>query len=277
MRATLATIRNRLVSDFLMGSRLDDYRHFLESALEAGYQVHSVGSAWKQITEGGFDPARRHLVLRHDVDTDPRTAAAMWDIDHGLAIDTAYFFRLSTVALDLMARIAAAGGEASYHYEELTSVAKRLGIASRAEADRHIAEARDRFAENLYRLRATTGLPMRVVASHGDFVNRRLGASNWLILADPEFRRSVGVDLDTYDDEYLRHLPRRYTDAPYPRFWEPADPAAAVKAGEPVISVLVHPRHWRVDRAVNGRDDVGRVVEGLQYGLRVRSRGGRRG
>lgn len=267
MKTLLPTIRDRVISDFLMHSRLEAYRRLLEAALKAGYQVSSVGSIWRMIGERGLDPAQRHLVLRHDVDTDPRTAAAMWEIDRGLGISTSYFFRLSTMAPELMADIATAGGEASYHYEELATVAKRLGLRSRSDALRHLPEARDQFAENIARLRVLTGLPMRVVASHGDFVNVRLSAPNWLILADASFRRELKIDLETYDEAFLRHLPTRITDKPYPRYWDPRNPDEAIRAREPVISLLVHPRHWRVDRVGNARDDIRRAVEGIRLAL----------
>jgi hypothetical protein len=204
-------------------------------------------------------------VLRHDVDTDPRTAAAMWDIDRRLGVESSYFFRLSTIAPALMAGIARGGGEASYHYEELSSVAKRRGLRSRSDAICHLPEARDEFAENLGRLRTMTGLPMRVVAAHGDFVNRRLGIPNWVILADPEFRQRLYIDLETYDDAFLRRLPSQHMDAPHPRYWAYTDPADAIRAGEPAMSVLVHPRHWRVDPLGNARDDLRRLVEGVRF------------
>jgi hypothetical protein len=191
----------------------------------------------------------------------------MWDIDRRLGVECSYYFRLSTLDTALMADIAAGGSEASYHYEELSSVAKRLGLRSRSDVLIHLPEARDRFAENVQRLRAVTGLPMRVTASHGDFVNRRLGIQNWVILADPGFRSALGVDLETYDEAFLRHLSSRHIDAPYPRFWDYGDPAEAIRSGQPVISVLVHPRHWRVDRTLNARDDITRVVEGLRFEL----------
>jgi hypothetical protein len=263
----LPSIRDRLYSDFLMGSRLDLYGKFLESVLRAGYRISSVGEAWRLMEDGDLDPSQRHMILRHDVDTDPHTAAAMWDIDRGLGVESSYFFRLATLAPALMAAMAGAGGEASYHFEELSSVAKQRHLRSGSEALLHLPEARERFAENLQRLRGETGLPMQVVASHGDFVNRQLGVPNWVILADLEFRRRVGVVLETYDEAFLRHLPARYTDAPHPEYWDPADPAAMIRAGVPVISVLVHPRHWRVDRLVNARDDIRRAADGMRFAL----------
>lgn len=270
---TRQRIRDRVFSDFLMGSRLDTYEAWLTTALRAEYQVSPVGVIWRMIEDGGLDPGQRHLALRHDVDTDPGTAAAMWQIERRLGIRSSYFFRLSTLDPRLMADIEAAGSEASYHYEEIATIAKRRGLRSREEALLHLPEARAEFAANIGRLRATTGLPMRVVASHGDFVNERLGLANCALLEDPEFRRSVGVELETYDPAFLEHLPSRHTDVPHPRYWDPADPLAAVHAGEPVISVLVHPRHWRTARMVNVRDDLQRLVEGLRYDRRPRTRG----
>ena len=72
-------IRNRIYSDFVMRSRLPAYGQLLELALDAGYRICSVGEAWRLITAGGLVPTDRYIVLRHDVDTDPRTAAAMWE------------------------------------------------------------------------------------------------------------------------------------------------------------------------------------------------------
>jgi hypothetical protein len=263
----LTRVWHRVYSDFLLGSRLGAYERLLGGALEAGYRVRSVGGAWRSIGDGGLEAGSRLVVLRHDVDTDPATAAAMWAIDRRLGVETSYFFRLATLDPGLMAEIAAAGSEASYHYEELATIAKRRRLRTRSDALAHLPEAVDRFAENIGRLRAMTGLPMRIVASHGDFVNRRLGLPNWLILADPDVRRGLDIELETYDEAFLRHVTSRHSDGPHPQFWRPVDPAAAIGAGEAVISVLVHPRHWRVNRLVNARDDVQRVVEGVRFAL----------
>ena len=81
---SMRRVRNRVYSDFVMPSRLAAYGQLLEMALEAGYRICSVGDVWRQVVAGGLVPSQRYMVLRHDVDTDPGTAAAMWDIDRGL-------------------------------------------------------------------------------------------------------------------------------------------------------------------------------------------------
>jgi len=271
-------VRDRLYADFLMPSRLNAYRGFLESVLGSGWKIVSVQTFWETTKTGAKPENRRFLVLRHDVDTDAETAREMWSIDRELGVESSYFFRLSTLDFPLMAEIAAGGSQVSYHYEELAAVAKRRGVSRQLQIAPHMPEARDRFQSNLEKLRAITSLPMTVVASHGDFVNRAIQSPNWLILDDPSFRKQVDVKLETYDDALLDLLPARYTDTLHPMYWSPEDPAVAVAHANSNVQILVHPRHWRVSRPANARDDLRRFAEGARFGMQKRwSRGPRTG
>jgi hypothetical protein len=262
-----STIWHRLYADFLMPSRLDAYRGLLETALDAGYCILPVESFWRLINEGPIDRDTHYFVLRHDVDTGSKTAAAMFDVERRLAVSGSYYFRLSTLDVQLMQAIAAGGGEAGYHFEELAALAKRRGLRSRDAALAHLAEAQEAFRLNVERVRAVTGLPIRVVAAHGDFANIALKTPNWVMLTDQAFRREVGVDLEVYDDAFMRHVTSRHSDTAPPRCWVSGDPAGAIARHEPVVYLLVHPRHWRADRLVNARDDIGRLREGLLWRL----------
>ena len=259
------TVLHRVYADFLMPSRLDAYRGMLRSFLDAGYVLVTIGTLWNAIVRGRLDPAARYVVVRHDVDTDPGTARRMWAIERDLGVNGSYFFRLSTLDIPLMQAIAGSGGEASYHYEEIATIAKARRVRSADALRGDLDEARSLFAHNLERLRSRTGLSMEVVASHGDFVNRRLGLPNWEILADEAFRAEVRVDLETYDTAFMSHVTSRHADTLHPKYWVGEDPAAAIARNEPVVYVLVHPRHWRVARVINARDDVTRALESLRY------------
>lgn len=264
----LTTVWHRIYADFLMPSRLPAYRRLLASFLDAGYAVESIETYWDRIKRAELDPARRVLVLRHDIDTDPATGRRMWEIETELGVTGSFFFRLSTLDVPLMRAIAESGAHASYHYEELATVAKRHHLRSRLDVDRHLGEAREEFGRNLESLRSRTDLPLRIVASHGDFVNRRLDVPNLVILADPDFRRETGIDLEAYDETMMGHVTSRHSDTGHPRYWRPDGPLGAVTRGEPVVYLLVHPRHWRVARTINARDDVARVWENVAYRLR---------
>lgn len=250
-----------------MPDGLGRYRWLLRTALDAGYHTTSIENHWRRIradAEAGQSPGP-YLVLRHDVDTDPDTARAMWEIELDLNVEASYFFRLSTLEPQLMSAIASGGSSASYHYEELATIAKRLGLRSRDALLRHMPQAREEFASNLDRIRRLTGLPLDVVASHGDFTNRATGVSNTEILADDAFRREVGIELEAYDERFMSEVSSRHADDLGPAYWRPSDPAAAVARGERVIYLLLHPRNWRTNLSVNARDDVRRLWEGIRY------------
>jgi hypothetical protein len=255
----------RAYANFLMSSRLPEYRALLNSALRAGYEIVSVRQFWRLICDGSVDPTGRYLVLRHDIDTDPATARAMWSIVQSLGISGSFYFRLSTLDVDLMQQIESYGGEAGYHYEEIATIAKHRAIRRPDVAIRAIPEARELFVRNLVGLRRMTGLPLEIVGSHGDFVNRHLRLPNWAMLIDRSFRSDAGVELEVYDHTFMRHVTSRHSDVEYPQTWRPAGAGAALAFGSPVVYLLVHPRHWRANRAANARDDARRFREGIRY------------
>jgi len=269
LRNRFAHARDIVYRDLFMPSRMSEYRRLVGTLVDGGYTIMPIERMWATIRADDLDPSGRYAVIRHDIDTDPKTAALMWRIEQEAGVQTSWYYRWSTLDIDTMREIDGAGGEASYHYEEVATVAKRYRIRDHQRAVEMLPEARDLFLRNLDRLRAMTGLPMRVVASHGDFVNRKLRLPNTEILADPAFRARAGVDLETYDDAFMRHVTARHSDDMPPESWQPSDALEAIRSGSKVVYLLVHPRNWRADRRVNARDDVRRVRDGISYALPV--------
>jgi hypothetical protein len=262
-----SALRNRTYADFMMPSRLPEYRSLLEFALRHGYEVCSLRRFHRRLAEG-LRPEERYLLLRHDVDTGVRTAQKMWAIEQNLGIQSSYYFRLRTIAPAFMRRIEQNGGEASYHFEELSSVAKSRRIRGRDEVPAIMPLARKLFARNLGRLRDRLGLRMEIVAGHGDWVNKILGVPNSAILASEAFRQEVGVELEAYDARLMNAV-LKHSDAAVPGrwLWEQRDPLRSMEADVPAIQILVHPRHWEVERFVNLRDNASRSAEELCYRL----------
>jgi hypothetical protein len=62
---------------------------------------------------------------------------------------------------------------------------------------------------------------MRIVASHGDFVNRKLKVYNWEILKDEFFRKEVGIELEVYDQEFVSYFNSRHSEVLAPHLWKP--------------------------------------------------------
>ena len=259
----LSSIWQRVYVDFLMPSRLGVYREYLDQAVRQGYRFYSVHSFYHACRDGV--PPIPALILHHDIDSDIATAREIWKIEQSLGVRSSFYFRLSTIDVPLMREIEATGSEASYHYEELATIAKRRRIRSAAGVDSVLPEARELFTQNLLNLRAETGLPMRTVASHGDFVNRDLGVPNHVILRDPALRRRLDIELETYDDEAMSRVEVRCADVEYPRYWTPSDPLDAIRRGVNVIYVLTHPRNCRVARVENFFLLLKRIAEGFSY------------
>lgn len=266
--AGLTRVWHRFYADFLLPSRLAEYEQLLKQALQFGYETIPVSRFWELALRGEAVRKTRLLILRHDIDTGAKTARTLWQAERRLGITGSYYFRLSTIDIELMKAIAAQGGEASYHYEELARWCKQKGLASIDEVQAQMPHIRSVFSRNLRELRARTGLPMTVVASHGDFINRKLGIRNTAILDDPELRQELGIQLEVYDKEFLDTVTARFSDAAYPQYWRPASPVEAIRAGSPVVYLLIHPRQWQAERLVNAADDINRAAESIAYRLR---------
>jgi hypothetical protein len=261
-----ATIARRLHGDYLQRERLDDFHALLRGALEQGYRTMTLSAFADVATDGPLRADERILLLRHDVDTDVRRARRMWDIERPLGIVGSYFFRRSTWDVGFMHELVSAGYDVGYHYEELATVVKERGAASASEARALLGAARALLRTTVPELRAGTGLTLDVFAAHGDFANRAVGVSNVEVLSDPALRSELGVRLEAYDVE--AQVSARSSDGMPPRGWRPEDPMQAMRRGERVVAVLLHPRSWGGAPSVNARADLVRLREGCAYRLR---------
>ncbi len=259
--STARRIAGRLYGDYLLPSRLREYELLLSLALTASYETLPLGEFARR-----EELPERVLLMRHDIDSDLATAARMWRIEQRLGVRGTWFFRLSTWADDLIAEIAAAGSEVGYHYEELATLVKQRGAGTAAQARALIVPARARLQMSLAELRARSGLALDVLAAHGDFANRVVGVASVELLADPEFRQEIGVRLEAYDIE--NRVSARSSDSVVRTYWWPQDPVEALRRGERVIELLLHPRAWGAAPVANARADLQRLREGCTYRLR---------
>jgi len=288
----LETLSSRLWQNYLMPSRLDELADWFRLSLDCGYKFHSVENYWQITNAGRTAPPPKSIVLRHDIDVDVAAARAMFSLEKKLAISSSYYFRLSTMNTHLMHEIADSGGEASYHYEELATEVKARCLRSIEQVRARLPMIRQQFFENLQRVRATTGLPMVTVASHGDWANRRLKLANTEILECLDLRRRAAVQVEAYDYDLLKFVRARYADAAGPAWWVgkrvvqagpdqleflngvPRTPAEAVRDGLPVIYVLLHPEQWRRGPRWHFREQRKRFREGIAYRLGMPSHSG---
>ena len=163
--------------------------------------------------------------------------------------------------MKLMQEIAEAGGEASYHYEEIATYCYRHHIKTKEEMLRHVEEIKDLFIAQYAKFKAKTGQPCLTVASHGDYINTRFKYQNKELI-DERVRRETGIVREAYDAPHMQALTCRIADqVEMEAFTEKA--VAAIESGEPVIELLTHPRQWNSPVWVNLKEEVGRAVRGV--------------
>lgn len=259
---------NRLYADFLMPSRLGEYESLLRSGLERGYRFVPVRDFWER--RDVLLGHERVCVLQHDVDSDPRGARDFWNIERSLGLQSTYYFRLSTLDRRLVSDLAAAGVEVSYHYEELATLAKKLGLRSEDGIRRELPRMREMFISNVESLRAGSEMEIVTVAAHGDFTNRALGIPGNVVVDDSHLRERLGIIGDVWDPEVDDLVTSRHQDTLYPRFWVRGDLLNAFASEDSLVWVLFHTKHWKRRALVNLRDDAIRAYQGVSYRWRSR-------
>lgn len=257
------TMLRRLYCDYLMPSQLPAYEEVVRVAHQAGYTQTSV-RGYFDLVRADRCPSDKVIVHRHDIDTDLRTTRKLFDIERKHGIRSSYYFRLSTLDFTLMREIEEYGSEASYHYEELATYAKKHKIKDPAALRNRMPEIRADFVANFSRIEQRLGKKMRTVASHGDFANRRLQVYNTEILADQQLRENCGIACEAYDRALLDSIDIYIADRPAPQYYHPSSPFEALR-GQRRICLVTHPRQVETNWKDNTKDNLFRFYQGLAW------------
>lgn len=259
----MKTLMNRLYGNYLMPSRLDQFDDFVRIALAKEYVQTSVREFFRT-SKANAAYEKKVIVHRHDIDSDTRTARKLFNIEKKYGIKSSYYFRISTLDFDLMREIENYGSEASYHYEEIATFAKRNNIKCAAEIRKHISEIRDEFYNNFNLIEKQLGEKISTVASHGDFANRILHIANSEILEDSTLRKRCGIECETYDCDFLNNFDVYITDRPYPQYYYPMSPFDSIEKYNR-ICFLTHPMQWETNWIENTKTNFIRFNEGIKW------------
>jgi SAM-dependent methyltransferase len=233
---TTERTRPRL-SRTLARSRWGEYRSFLSTALDEGYDVVALED-W---VRGDFSPSTRTLVLRHDVDQHPRSALRMLAVEEELGVRATWYFRWRTAHPSVVERVRATGAGVGLHYETLTRLALERDLPA-GQAPRLIPEARRCLRAEIAAFEARFG-PIRSVCPHGD--TRAPDVRNASLL-EGEDCHAYGVEFD--GNAAMRHHRPRYwlTDrlAADGRWARQALPSQLMSDGISPILCVIHPNNW---------------------------------
>lgn len=247
-----------------MSSRLNEYARIVDDALSENYTFLTIAEFHSKLVSNDIKETEKYFISRHDIDSDIRTALRFFEIEKKKNIKSSFYFRLSTSDYELIKKINKYGSEASYHFEEIAQFAKNNRIKTKEEIEDSMNEIRNIFSNNFKNFETQCGYKLYSVASHGDFVNRRLGMPNHMLLNE-EIRRQLDIKVECYDEILLKNYSLMFSDANYPLMCKDISIYDAIKAGYKVIYLLSHPRNWAANIGVNIRQNVKRIYESLKY------------
>jgi hypothetical protein len=182
------------------------------------------------------------LLLRHDVDQDPRAAIPIADIERDLGLISTWYFRWRTASGTLIAELRRRGASVGLHYETLTRQALLREQVPERELPRLVGAARHVLRGEIAAFASRYG-PVRSVCPHGDSRIPEIRNADLLLGEDWS---SYGVELDAHLAMRRHALGAWLTDrsAAEGGWREGIEPAQLLADEVTPILCLVHPNNW---------------------------------
>ena len=238
-----------------MPSRIAVYEKLLTTFQNNKYKFLMIKDYKKEI-----DNNKKCIFIRHDIDTDVNIAREMFLIEKKLNIKATYYFRLETFHADLVKEILDYGSEVGYHYEELATFVKQNKIFTEEDIKKNISNIQSLFINNIQGLEKIYNFKIYSIASHGDFINRKLGITNKIIY-DEKLRKKLNL-IEAYDvDDYVDF---RTSDTMYPKFFK-EDPYLAISKKAKKVLLLIHTRYYKRNPKERFKLDIKRLIDGIKY------------
>ncbi len=248
-------IVNRIYNDYFMSSRMDEYEKLLKTFLDNGYEFLMIRDYKKNINKN-----KKVIFIRHDIDSDVQIAREMFLIEKKLNIKTTYYFRLETFTQDLVSEILSYGSEVGYHYEELATFVKENKIYKKEDVLNSMTKIQDMLISNIKMLEEHYNFKITSIASHGDFMNRKLGITNTVIY-DNSLRKKLKL-IEAYDLDDCVDF--RTSDTMYPKFFK-EDPYLAISKKAKKVLLLIHTRYYKRNPKERFKLDVKRFIDSIKY------------
>lgn len=248
-------MKERIFANYFMHNRYKEYEEFLNTFLKENYKFLCVKEYEKLKLEN-----EKHIILRHDIDSDIKIAKRLFEIERKLNIKSTYYFRLCTLNKKLISEIHDYGSEVGYHYEEIAQYCKDHKNFSKDFVNDNIDKMKDIMLHNINEFEKKAGIKIYSIASHGDFINRKIGITN-KYLYDDDMKKRLNL-IEAYDIEKMINF--RTADSMYPKFWS-EDYKKAIETNSRNVLVLIHPRWWDKAPIIRTKLEFERVIEGIRY------------
>jgi len=219
------------------------YTALLDQLKESGYSFRTFAGFIEQ-------PAKKTIVLRHDVDKCPLNSLQFARIQNERGIRGSYYFRVVPEGFDedIIKKIYALGHEIGYHYETMDT--------SRGDKEK----AYEEFCRNLELLRKI--VPVQTICMHGSPVSKFDNRAIW----DTYNYKQLGITAEPYfdidfnrvfyltdtgrrfdgDKVSIRDKPSQLITAAWPSYHSLNDIITALRENSfpDVVMITLHPQRW---------------------------------
>jgi hypothetical protein len=239
----------------LTRSRWREYGALLDAALAHGYAVRSL--------EDWLAAPRREVptvILRHDVDQDPRAVLPMAAVERDRGVRSTWYFRWRTAHAAIIAGLRRDGFHIGLHYETLT----RRVLAGAGTDPGTIEACRVQLAEEVAAFSERFGA-IRSICPHGD--SRVPGVENAVLVRGVDVAR-FGVRWDGKESlrEHGGRMGHWLTDRPGAEGWKDGlDPLGLLDAGTTPILCVTHPNNWSSGASLWADRLLGRALPARRY------------
>ena len=226
----------------LRNNRLRAYEHYIKYAIANGYNVCSMIEFYRERDKS------MHFVLRHDVDYRCSATKKMYLLEKRLGVHSTYYFRNSTIDVELMNQMIDSGFDVGYHYETLSdyAIANNKKHITKEDLERCRAQLKREIKDFNSRIKK----PITSIVGHGSPKNIEVGESNNVIIENQKYS-DFGIFFEGYDKElYENCVDTHIMDNNIRRnygFSYSETPMDAVDEKKKNIVFLAHPNHWFFD------------------------------
>lgn len=242
-------VRNMTIADYLKHANLDTilmelpaklsrYKELIKASVDQGYKIVPVIEWYRE-----FDSlqSQKVIILRHDVDFDPKTAMALGYIENQLNCRSTYYFRWSTADSLQVNYLKSLGHEIGLHYETLATYCTKKNITDKNSVTIEVLDKCRELLKEEIRLFESKYGDIYSICSHGTVRNRLIGLSN-SVLISKQRPADFNIDIDANSPEITKPVSIMISDSG--NKWDPISYEEALQQNNQIMYILIHPDWW---------------------------------
>jgi hypothetical protein len=242
-------IKNININDFLKNANLDTiilelppklakYQALIAASINQGYKIVPVIEWYRDLANL---QSQKVIIMRHDVDFDPKAAMALGYIENQFHARSTFYFRWSTVDSPQVNYLKNFKDEIGLHYETLATYCTKKKITEKSQVTKQVFDTcRETLKEEILLFESRYG-DIFSICSHGAARNTLIGISNSALVSKQKMA-DYYVDIEANSPEITKPVSIMISDSG--NKWAPISYEDALKQNYQIIYILIHPDWW---------------------------------